>query len=122
MVVVVGDLVEYVGTVTPTALSAEATVVSFGPETGAYIVEGYLSLSSLATGDTVVVTEYVGVDGVNFEKFLSVVFDSVQDVPVIRFHSKTLPKNCLYKVTVKQVGGTLRSFAYAFIKEVLSTA
>jgi hypothetical protein len=39
--------------------------------------------------------------------------------PIIRFHTKTLLYNMMYKVTITQTSGTLRSFPYGFILEVL---
>jgi hypothetical protein len=44
--------------------------------------------------------------------------DPVPD-PIIRFHAKILTYNMKYKVTVTQTSGTLRSFSYSFVLEVL---
>jgi len=42
-----------------------------------------------------------------------------QPAPVFRFHAKMLYKNMKYKVTVNQTAGTIRSFPYAFVVQVL---
>jgi len=113
---------DFRGTVTPSDLNAETVVVDIGAQSDDYIVEGYIDLSQLANGEEVIVREYVAVDGANLRKFLEVGFVGPVNEPVVRFHAKTLPASALYRVTLTQVSGTLRSFPYAFILEVLGTA
>jgi len=120
--VVVESKYRFYGTVTPPDLNVEATVVEIGAQSDDYIVEGYIDLSQLQSGDTVVVREYVAVDGVSLRKFLEVEFSGPVSEPVIRFHAKTLLYNMLYRVTVTQVSGTVRSFPYGFVLEVLGVA
>ena len=122
MPVVIASKTPYSGAVTPSDLNVETTVVEMGPESDDYIVEGYLDLSQLQSGDSVTVCEYIAVDGENYQKFLCVDFDGPVSEPVIRFHAKTLLSNMLYKVTITQKSGTLRSFPYGFIKEVMGTS
>jgi len=120
MPVVIASKTPYSGTVTPSDLNVETTVVEMGCDD--YIVEGYLDLSQLQSGDSVTVCEYIAVDGENYQKFLCVDFDGPVSEPVIRFHAKTLLSNMLYKVTITQKSGILRSFPYGFIKEVMGTS
>jgi len=120
--IVVMSKSDFRGTVTPSDLNAETVVVDIGAQSDDYIVEGYIDLSQLANGEEVIVREYVAVDGANLRKFLEVGFVGPVNEPVVRFHAKTLPASALYRVTLTQVSGTLRSFPYAFILEVLGTA
>jgi hypothetical protein len=107
--------------VTPDALNAETVVVDIPAQSDDYLVEGYIDLSALASGDTVVIREYIAVDGVNYKTFATVTFSGPVSDPVIRFHTKTLLAGMPYRVTVTQTSGTLRSFPYGFIVEVLGT-
>jgi len=120
--VIVASKSKFYGTVTPPALNTETVVVDIGAQTDDYIVEGYIDLFQLANDEEVIVKEYAAVDGVNLRKFLGVGFVGPVDEPIVRFHAKTLPSFALYRVTLTQVSGTLRSFPYAFILEVLGTA
>ena len=110
---------DYTGSVTPSSLNTETTVVSIPAQSDDYLIEGYIDLGNMEEGDSVEITEYIAVDGSNYRVFLRVSFRGALDEPIVRFHTKTLYKNMLYKVTIKQTKGTLRSFPYAFILQVL---
>jgi hypothetical protein len=120
--VVVASKTRYSGAVTPSALNTETTVVEIGAQSDDYIVEGYVDLSQLQSGDSVEVREYVAVDGVNYQLYARVTYSGPVSEPVIRFHAKTLLYNMKYKVTIIQISGTLRSFPYGFVLEVLGVA
>jgi hypothetical protein len=85
-------------------------------------VEGWIDLGALDSGDAVIVREYIAVDGVNYRTFVTVTYSGPVSDPIVRFHSKQLTYNMKYKVTITQISGTLRSFPYSFILEVLGTA
>jgi hypothetical protein len=119
--VVIVSKTEYAGTVTPSALNVETVVVDIPAQADTYIVEGWLDLSAMASGDVVVVCEYVAVDGVNLRRYACITYSGVQSDPVIRFHSKQLLGGMLYRVTVRQTAGVLRSFPYGFLLEVLGS-
>jgi hypothetical protein len=121
MPIVIAFKTEYVGTVTPSALNVETVVVDIGAQADTYIVEGWLDLSAMGSGDTVVVCEYVAVDGVNLRRYACVTYSGVQSDPIVRFHSKQLLYNMLYRVTINQTAGTPRSFPYSFLIEVMGT-
>ncbi len=121
MTIVVATKNDFVGTVSLTALNTETTVVEITGATDDYLIEGWLDISALATGDTLVITEYVAIDGTNYRIFLQSTFNGPVDMPAIRFHTKTLYKSMKYKVTVNQTAGVLRSFPYRFIQEILGT-
>jgi len=119
MPVRIGSKTDYVGSVTPSALGTETTVVEIGAQPDDYLVEGYIDLGAMGAGDQVVIIEYIAVDGTNYRPFVKATYSDAQEEPIIRFHTKTLYKNTLYKVTIKQTQGILRSFPYAFILQVL---
>ena len=106
----------YSGSVSPSALNTETVVVDIPAQTEFYIVEGYIDLSALASGDAVVIKEYMAVDGVNLRLYAQVTYNGPVSEPVIRFHTKTFKNE--YKVTITQTAGVLRSFPYWFIVEV----
>ena len=87
----------YSGSVSPSALNTETVVVNI-------------------PGDTVVIKEYMAVDGVNLRLYAQVTYNGPVSEPVIRFHTKTFKNE--YKVTITQTAGVLRSFPYWFIVEV----
>jgi hypothetical protein len=121
MTIVVYTKNRYAGTCSPSALNTETTVLEITGASDDYLVEGWLDLGALASGDTLVVTEYVAIDGVNYRIFLQSTFSGAQNMPAIRFHTKTFLYNMKYKVTVNQTAGVLRSFPYGFIQEILGT-
>jgi len=120
--VVIAEKRTFVDSVTPSDLNVETTVVELGPESDDYIVEGYIDLRELSEGDTVRVCEYIAVDGSTYSVFICQEFSGPLSEPVIRFHSKTLLASMKYRVTITQTGGTLRTFYYAFIEEIMGTA
>jgi hypothetical protein len=119
MPVVIANKNEYTGSVTPSALNTETTVVEFANVGNTYITEGYINLGNMASGDTVIITEYIAVDGVNYSIFDQVTFQNAQPKPVIRFHAKTFTSSMKHKVTINQTAGTLRSFPYSFVQEIM---
>jgi len=119
MPVIIAAKTDYTGSVTPSDLNVETNVVDISAQSEDYIVEGYLDISALQSGDTLEVREYIAVDGVNLRCFLTVTYSGAQDNPIIRFHAKVLYKTCLYRVTIKQTSGSVRTFPYAFILEVM---
>jgi len=121
MPVIVARKARYSGTITPSALNAETVVVDIPPQEDDYLVEGYIDLGALAQGDAVEIREYIAVDGTNYRLFLRVAVEGPAPEPVARFHTKTLLRDMAYRVTVVQTRGTLRSFPYGFIVEVLGT-
>jgi hypothetical protein len=122
MPVVVATKTRYSGTVTPTALNVETTVVEITAQNDDYIVEGLLDLGNLVDGDSAIIKEYVAVDGINYRLFTQVRVNGPVPEPAVRFHSKLFSYNAKYKVTITQTAGTLKKYPYAFILEVLGIA
>jgi hypothetical protein len=102
-------------------LNTETTVVEIEAQSDDYIVEGYIDLGALASSDTINIKEYIAVDGVNYRLFAQASYSGDVSEPIVRLHTKQLLYNMKYKVTITQTSGTLRSFPYGFILEVLGT-
>ncbi|RLI06207.1 hypothetical protein DRO24_05190 [Candidatus Bathyarchaeota archaeon] len=116
MTVVISSKDILAGTVTPTALSQPALVIDIPDQPDEYIVEGYIDLSQMLTGDEVIIEEYMAVDGANRKLLTKSKFANTQDEPIIRFHSKTIKRDAKYRVQLTQTKGTLRKYPYYFIK------
>jgi len=121
MPVIVSSKSRYVGSVSPSSLNSETIVVDIPSQSDDYIVEGYIDLNALASGDQVIVREYIALDGTNYRTFATVTYSGPVSDPIVRFHTKTIPNNAMYRVTITQTSGTLRTFNYGFILEVLSS-
>jgi hypothetical protein len=122
MPIIVVSKTRYSGSVTPSALNTETTVIEITAQSDDYIVDGWLDLGALASGESVIVREYVAIDGTNYRQFVHPTYTGVVEDPAIRFHTKVFLYNMKYKVTITQTSGTLRSFPYGFLLEVLGTA
>ncbi len=112
------DTQSSIGAVT---IGVETNVVSYTAQAADYIPEVYLSLQNVTTGDTVVVTEYVSVDGSNYEIYYQNTFTNTQTYNALRFHGKLLELNMLYKITVNQTAGTGRVYPYTSILQVFNS-
>jgi len=117
MVVRIASRTIYAGTITPTALNTETDIVNIANQAEAYLIEGWLDVAELVSGDKLEVNEYACVDGLATYLFDKIILDGPVNKPIIRFHMKTL-KNA-YKVTINQKTGTLRGIDYWFIMEQL---
>ncbi len=129
MAIIVSSKTDTAGSVTPSALSTETALYTPGVQTDDALIEGEVSLQNMATGDTVVVTEYISVDGTNYEVLNQQSFVGAQADPAARFVGKMIgPKTTgtgggqLWKATVNQTAGTLRAFPFWFVLELLGTA
>jgi len=113
MVVILDDILEYKGTVSIDTLNVEYTIIDItNPQN--VIVEGYVDLSSLATGDSLDLTEYI-----DNKVFSKVSFTGPVAEPVLRLDSKMLPTNTPYKITVNLTqGSTPKTVSYAILVEV----
>jgi hypothetical protein len=122
MPVIIQSKSRYSGTITLSDLNVETTVIEVDAQQDDYIVEGYIDLSALQSNDNLIVKEYIAVDGANYNLFLTTSYLGTQSNPIIRFHSKQFTYDMKYKVTITQTSGTLKSFAYRFLLEILGTA
>lgn len=100
-------------------MNQEVTVVELGPFSDDWMVEGYIDVSQLASGDVLEIREYIALDGSNYRLFLQTQIAGPATEPAIRFHTKTLHANMKYKVTVTQTAGMPRNVPYYFIVETM---
>ena len=119
MVVRIKRKEEYRGTVTPSDLNVETDLINLGTYENAIILEGYVDLSQLQSGDSVKLVIYIAVDGSNRRKLDTIAVDGPLDNPVVHLLSMTLPKDAQPRVTITQTQGTVRSFPYWFVVQVL---
>ena len=111
--------IRYQGTITPENLNQETTVVDLADQADDYIVEGYISLRNMQSGDAVIIRTYIAVDGVNQDRADEASFSGPQLYPVIRIPAATLPYNGRFKVTLTQTAGSLKSFPYVVIVQIM---
>ena len=98
----------YEGTVT--ANGSEQTIVE-RTDNVTFWLEGWIDLSNLNAGDSVVVREYVRIkSGGNYRKYAEKQYLGVQVLPALRV--LTLPSRYGIKITIHQTSGTYRSFDY----------
>jgi len=107
--------------VTPSVLNTETDLINLGDQSDDYIIEGQIDLSGLQAGDSVVIKVYIAVDGVNQRLSDSLEFSGAQDIPVVRVVAHTIPYNGKFRVTITQTAGTLRTFYYNFIYQIMET-
>lgn len=105
----------------PVTLSTVYSVLTVTAQAADYIPEVYLSLQNMQTGDTTVVTEYLGIDGTNYEIYYQNTYTGAQTNSAVRFHGKLIELNMLYKVTIEQTGGTGRAYPYASILQIFNS-
>ena len=107
------------GTATPTELNRETTVIDLPNQADDFILEGQISLQNMQSGDTVILKFYIAVDGENQVISDNVMFMGAQAIPVVRIPSITLAYNSKPKLTITQTTGTLRSYPYSIIIQVM---
>jgi len=121
MPVIIYEKKTYSGDVTPSDLNVETTVIEIAGEAEEYMVEGYIDVSQLQSGDSITIREYIAVDGVNYNTYITLTLSDAQQDPVLRFHTKTLLRSMKYKITITQTSGALRTFKYGFVEEVMGS-
>lgn len=119
MPVIILSKYRYRGYATPQGLNVETVVVEVGQQTNEYVVEGYIDLSNMEDGDTVVVREYLGTGHGTERIFISNTYANRQNEPIVRFYTKTIDRESRYRVTITQTSGSVRTFPYTFIVELM---
>ena len=107
------------GSVKPSDLNVETDLINLADQDDDYIVEGAIDLRELADGDSVEIKVYVAVDGATQSLSDKMSLSGPLDIPVVRIPACTLPYNAKFRVTVTQTAGTLRTFYYCFIVQVM---
>jgi len=78
-----------------------------------FIIEGYVDLSPMQAGDTIVLREYVAIEsGVTYKLYATHTYNDAQTEPLIHFTKKLGSYG--YKVTAEQTAGTYRTLNYFF--------
>jgi hypothetical protein len=96
-------------------LTADGTeqIIASREDTVEFNLDGYIDLSKLASGDTVVVREYMMVkSGGTYVKYAEATYSGAQPLPLL--HIVTKPSVYGLKVTIQQTAGTYRTFDYQF--------
>jgi hypothetical protein len=73
----------------------------------------------MASGDAVVIKTYIAVDGTNQKQVDQITLKDAQTIPVVRIPSCTVAYNGKFRVTITQTSGTIRSYPYTFIVQVM---
>jgi len=103
--------------ITLTDLGVEVEVFSVSDDR-IMVITGYIDLSELQNGDSVVIREYIAIEPYGIPKgFNTVSYSDVQADPIVCFPLKVI--RGAYRLTVKQTTGTPRSFKYQFFKFVV---
>jgi hypothetical protein len=105
--------------VTPAALNQETDIINLADQTDDYIVEGQISLQNMASGDAVVIKTYIAVDGANQKQVDQITLKDTQTIPIVRIPSCTVAYNGKFRVTITQTSGTIRSYPYSFIVQIM---
>lgn len=78
-----------------------------------FIIEGYVDLSPMQAGDTIVIREYASLEEpLSYKKYAEHTYSDAQDEPLVRFTKKIGSKG--YKVTAQQTAGTYRTLPIYF--------
>jgi len=101
---------------TLTADGSEQTVVE-ATGTLEFKLDGYIDLSNMASGDTVVIREYIKIapDGA-YVKYAEETYSDAQSLPLL--HIVTKPARYGLKITLRQTAGTNRDYPYQFFKRI----
>jgi hypothetical protein len=78
-------------------------------------LEGYIDLSSLATGDTIIIRQYIKITPAGqYTKYAEETYSGPQDLPLLYI----VTKPCRYgiMITVLQTAGTSRTLIYQFFR------
>jgi hypothetical protein len=98
---------------TKTADGTEQELVSV---TGRGKYEGWVDLANMASGDTVVVREYLRLKtGGSWRLYASTTYTGAQTEPAI--HATRKLSEYGWRVTLQQTAGVMRTYDYEFLKE-----
>lgn len=78
-------------------------------------LEGYVDLTNMASGDTVVIRQYIKIkSGGSYVKYAEETYSGAQSLPMLFIVSKSGRYGI--KITLQQTAGTYRSFDYQFFR------
>jgi len=100
---------------------AEGTITTDGTEQVVFEIvelinlEGYIDLSNMTEGDTIILKRYVKIkEGGSYKLHAKETYSGVQEEPLIRFPE--IAGRYGIKITIQQIAGTYKSFDYQFFK------
>ena len=99
------------------SVTADGTEQIVVDQTGTleFNLDGYIDLSNMASGDTVVIRQYMKIASAgNPVKYAEETYSGAQSIPLL--HVITKPARYELKVTLQQTAGTYKSFPYQFFK------
>jgi len=104
----------YEGSVT-TEIGVEKEFFSLDNQLEIYLLEGYLDLDGLATGDEVEIIEKMSVDGTKLSTFAQASYtpENLKRGKILRFTVKNFKNKVSF--AIKQTKGSPKSFPYWFI-------
>ena len=109
----------YKGTVQVTELNTEYDVINLDVQDDDFILEGYIDLSQLASGDTVVLRLYVAVDGANRKLMDRMTIYGPIDPPIVRIPAHTFGYDMQPRITITQTSGIIRQIPYYFLLQLM---
>ena len=109
----------YKGSVQPSDLNTETDIISLDAQDDDFILEGYIDLSQLASGDTVVLRLYVAVDGANRKLMDRMTIYGPIDPPIVRIPAHTFAYDMQPRITITQTTGIIRQFPYYFLLQLM---
>lgn len=118
----VNSIADTSGTATLTSGAATTYIMIPGAQAQHYVVEGYIDLSVMVSGDGLIITEDIEIDGSNYRSYNSQTFIASQSLPMLRLHGKLFGASVLYRVGLQLTatsGGT-KAFPYWFTLQVLT--
>lgn len=109
----------YRGTCQPSDLNVETDIINLGNQTDDFIMEGYIDLSALTSGDTAVIILYLAIDGTNRKVLDRMTIYGPLDPPIVRLPAHTMLYDFQPRITITQTSGIIRTFPYAFLVQIM---
>ena len=79
------------------------------------ILTGYVSMSKMEAGDTIVIKQYIMVNS-SEELYHQATYSGIPSEPLIHFQSRAYKDQM--RITLQQTAGTYKTYDYEFVKEV----
>lgn len=101
--------------VTEGALSTDGTEQELIVDSVLSHLFGFIDLSEMTGGDTVVIRQYVDLDG-GYKVYADETYSGIQSQPAV--YITPTGSNSKVKITFEQTAGSYKQFAYQFSREV----
>jgi len=109
----VSTLIEPIAKGTITADGTEQTLLEYTEQ--ASVISGYVDLSEMTLGDTVIIRQYMKTekDG-EYKKYAEETYIGKQDIPLVYITPKVI--DVAVKITLQQTAGTFKTFTFSFMR------